>query len=428
MKTHFSKKLSLAAILTLFAITAGAQETPCWKAGEQSLDMYLCNARPYIVPDVEYTPAPKGFKPFYISYFGRHGSRYPLGGSTLARMTAAFDEAQASGMLTETGLALKRDLETARSAQLGRSGYLSIIGARELDGIGRRLAARYKPVFTDRKRPVVNATSNIVPRCIVTMAYVTKAVQTAYPGLDVLVASDEVVRKSIIAEENNEEARKEARKLKKAAMAELDSRLPEPDSLFIRIFKNPAEAASKWNQRDFVNDLFYCGIYTYNSLLDMDLLLKYLSASELKSAFIHKNADAYYNYGPAADSKGIVISYAKPILRGVLDDAAAAVAGNDRCADMRFGHDSGTVPFVGLLGLSGAGQQYSITDPDMPYCTSENICMACNVQFVFYRNSRDEVLVKVLFNEIERTIDGLESVNGCYYRWEEFKTLMESKL
>lgn len=428
MKILFSKKISFAAVLAMLTLSAAAQDRPCWEAGEKSLDMYLCNAHPYIVPDVEYTPAPKGFKPFYISYFGRHGSRYPLGGTTLDRITAVLDEAEERDMLTQTGLALKKDVEAARSAQLGRSGYICMIGGRELDGIGSRLAERYRSVFTDRKRPVINATSNIVPRCIVTMAYVTKAVQRAYPGLDIILSSDEVVRQSIVAREDNDDERKVAKKLKKDAMEELDSKLPEPDSLFIRIFKNPDDAASKWDQRDFINDLFYCGIYTYNSLLDMDLLLKYLSKSELKSAFIHKNADAYFKYGPAADSKGIVISYAKPLLRGVLDDAAAAVAGNDRCADMRFGHDSGTVPFVGLLGLSGAGQQYSITDPDMPYCTSENICMACNIQFVFYRNSRGEVLLKVLFNEIERTVEGLESVNGCYYRWNEFKTLMESKL
>ena len=31
---------------------------------------------PYHTVDLTDSPAPKGFKPFYISHFGRHGSRY----------------------------------------------------------------------------------------------------------------------------------------------------------------------------------------------------------------------------------------------------------------------------------------------------------------------------------------------------------------
>ena len=30
----------------------------------------------YQAPKVKYTPVPKGYKPFYISHYGRHGSRW----------------------------------------------------------------------------------------------------------------------------------------------------------------------------------------------------------------------------------------------------------------------------------------------------------------------------------------------------------------
>ncbi len=32
----------------------------------------------YVVPPESLTKAPKGYKPFYISHYGRHGSRYHL--------------------------------------------------------------------------------------------------------------------------------------------------------------------------------------------------------------------------------------------------------------------------------------------------------------------------------------------------------------
>ena len=37
------------------------------------------------------SPAPKGYKPFYISHYGRHGSRYLTSGSYFAKARAGLD-------------------------------------------------------------------------------------------------------------------------------------------------------------------------------------------------------------------------------------------------------------------------------------------------------------------------------------------------
>ena len=70
------KRLFLAAILWAAALSVSAQQPdieaqlkahPEFLAGTD----YLCPTGPATL-----TKAPKGYKPFYISHYGRHGARY----------------------------------------------------------------------------------------------------------------------------------------------------------------------------------------------------------------------------------------------------------------------------------------------------------------------------------------------------------------
>ena len=71
------KRLLLIALLVwAAAFRAGAQMTDIYeqlKAHPEYLDGtdYLCPTGPAVL-----TKAPKGYKPFYISHYGRHGARY----------------------------------------------------------------------------------------------------------------------------------------------------------------------------------------------------------------------------------------------------------------------------------------------------------------------------------------------------------------
>lgn len=46
------------------------------------------------------TAAPKGYKPFYISHYGRHGSRYLISGKDYTKVLAVIDKAEKAGALT----------------------------------------------------------------------------------------------------------------------------------------------------------------------------------------------------------------------------------------------------------------------------------------------------------------------------------------
>lgn len=86
-------------------------------------------------------------------------------------------------------------------------------------------------------------------------------------------------------------------------------------------------------------------------------------------------------------------------------------SGSDVAATLRFSHDSYLLPVMAYLGLTS----------EKEYVDFENICAGCNVQLIFFRNRKGDVLVKVLKNEHEWAVEGLEPVSGPYYSWDALK-------
>ena len=52
---------------------------------------------------------------------------------------------------------------------------------------------------------------------------------------------------------------------------------------------------------------------------------------------------------------------------------------------------------------------------------------ASNLQMIFYKNRKGEVLVKFLANEQETLVPEINSFSGPYYRWEDVKRYIENK-
>lgn len=49
------------------------------------------------------TPAPKGYTPFYVSHYGRHGSRYLLGDGDFTMTISLLEKAENEGCITPLG-------------------------------------------------------------------------------------------------------------------------------------------------------------------------------------------------------------------------------------------------------------------------------------------------------------------------------------
>ena len=96
-------------IFVAAAVCAVAQDyrqkisaNPAWAACE------MCYYEP---SESESTPAPKGYEPFYICHYGRHGSRYMSSSAETDAVRPVFEMAERCGLLTDAGKQYWKDLK-----------------------------------------------------------------------------------------------------------------------------------------------------------------------------------------------------------------------------------------------------------------------------------------------------------------------------
>ena len=107
-----------------------------------------CNYSVYpdSIPD-NLTPAPEGKHPFYISHYGRHGSRYisnRKGYDIPYRMMA---QAESVDELTPTGKKVLEEMRLILNDTEDRWGELTYLGGEQHRQIARRMMQRFPEVF-----------------------------------------------------------------------------------------------------------------------------------------------------------------------------------------------------------------------------------------------------------------------------------------
>ena len=437
------KKLFITSLLMAFCLSLGAQEAAV-KLFTEDPDRASNNMHSYEFKPIHDTKAPKGFKPFYISHYGRHGSRYEQN-STFARAAEeAFAVLDSLNLLTDAGKSLYSDVEAVVEAHKGMEGSLTPRGAREHRMLAERMVERFPEVFKDKDRPEVNSFSSTNFRCIVSMCNFTNSLAAQRPQLDFTFTSAErfmsYINPSLSVRRPGEQPAP-----RPAMSAEMMARMRGGSSDAPRKF-SPAEGQPGYDFTRFLKPLFtdydaalkaignpepfVKAIYTTGGLcqlidfLGIDIYRKYFTPEELVYFWASGNDSIYRMWGGSVEN-GDVIRYAiRPLLKDFIDKADAAIQpGSHRAADLRFGHDTSLLPLFALMGVDDP--QHRV----MPYQQAHNmgwysffqIGMAANCQMIFYRNKKGEVLTKVLYNEEEVMIPGVEPVSGPYYRWEDLK-------
>ena len=93
-------------------------------------------------------PAPKGYVPFYISHYGRHGSRWHTSEKIYAEPLGILRKADSAGVLTPKGRDLLAKVEVIAADARDRYGDLSPRGVAEHRGIAERMYKAYPEVFS----------------------------------------------------------------------------------------------------------------------------------------------------------------------------------------------------------------------------------------------------------------------------------------
>ena len=379
------------------------------------------------VPSAE-TPAPKGYKPFYVSHYGRHGSRRNIGSAaelSYTYMSAARD----AGILTPLGEELYQAVDAIHEDHVKMEGELTARGAREHRSIAERLYERTRPVWTDKARPMVNVQSSNIPRCLLSMANFTASLDDKAPQLRFTFDTGEKYLNLLAHNYFDQQA-----------ISAANSRLF--DSL-ARVYVDP----SRFMAAVFIDDPgrvsavvpdpyeFMYQIYMYGSIRqctetpDADIFGRFFTEDELTGWYRCYNSRIYNSMGNSEAFGDNVLWAARDLARDIISRADAALSeGSDVAADLRFGHDSGILPLAGLIDIIGPGDRVPSDKASDSWQSYVQIPMASNLQMVFYRKRGAEPLVKLYYNEREVLVRGLEPFSGPYYRWSELKAHLEGRI
>ena len=176
MKRKLFLSLSLLSAATLTFAQTAQQEI------HENILLSASNHLAYIVPDKKLTPAPKGYQPFYIDHYGRHGSRWLLSDGEYKDPINTLRRAKEEGVLTALGNDVLKKLERFYPSTVDRLGDLSDIGEIQHHGIGKRMTQNFPEVFSG-KTAEVDARSTVVIRCILSMVAECEEITAFNPNL-----------------------------------------------------------------------------------------------------------------------------------------------------------------------------------------------------------------------------------------------------
>lgn len=378
---------------------------------------------PYEAPVFHDTPAPRGYRPVYVSHYSRHGSRYQGGRESFEAVLPALDSMSAAGLLTPCGDSLMYELQLMYEAHDDNEGLLTGRGADEQRQIAGRLYARVPKLFRQKKARAVVGVSSPAVRCLQSMANFMTALKGESPKLEPEYLTGSAKMLHHIAPRVSGEYRQFVRSCYEPLQDSLLRISQAPSAAAGRLFTEVSAISAFTGGRDvnrFVYDLFVAaqGAACLDIAVDP---LRFFSASELYDFLEIRNLYFCANYGPLAPTMEMRAEVIRPLARTIVTDADAALAGNGRCADFRFGHDGGAGPLLLILGIDGFDRPVDPSSCLSCWQAWKYMPMCSNLQMIFYRNRKGDVLVKFIRNEMETSIPALEPVEGVYYRWQDVR-------
>ena len=412
------------ACLLVLGWTAGAQTSR--EELLSNMELTAGNYASYPFPSGHLTPAPKGYEPFYISHYGRHGSRYMTSDKTYRRLRHQLDSALKLGILTEYGKDVRIRIMTAAADARDRAGLLTEKGERQHRAIARRMYDNYPGLLSQPLTVTANATTS--KRVIRSMESFCGELASLNPSLDISMAADEKdhvylkANKSIVVPDSptDDDLYKQLKKFKR----EMLSGKPQMKVLFT----DTELAKSFIDPYTLADDLYNVAADMY-CLPELKLNFEDLFGEEgMINGFRAYNASWCLWEGLMPGSKKSYIRI-YPLLQNFLDEADAIIASGGSGVRLRFGHDSVVLPFAFVLGFQEAiGATDDMWDLHHHFAIFRLIPMGANIQLVFFRKPKSkDILVKFLMNENETSIP-LATDCYPYYHWSDVRRYYRSMI
>lgn len=415
---------TLAVVLAIFCLGVNAQTT----FEEISADLNKAGGVYLAYPTVEtkQTPAPKGYKPFYVSHYGRHGSRYLLSDRDYQWIIQLMEKAETVNGLTPLGQDVLKRLNMVWEEAQGRAGDLTPLGVRQHQGIAERMSKNFPEVFRGKRH--VSARSTVVYRCAMSMVAFGDRLKQLNPQLDMSYEMSEKYMSYL----NYHSARSNAfTHGKKGPWVEEYRKFEEaqvhPDRLVSTLFSNADFIRCEVNPSELMWGLYWIAV----DMQDMETpvsFFDFFTAKEMFDLWQCVNYRFYMGNANPLASNGIVMANAKSLVENILESADAAIKDRSIAATLRFGHDGNVIPLLALLQIENF--DVAVAGPAEVYkhwCDFKATPMASNVQIVFFENKAGDILVKFMHNENEVHVP-VKTDQWPFYHWNDVKEYYQKRL
>ena len=367
----------------------------------------------YPTPDGIRTPAPEGYSPFYVSHYGRHGSRWMTSDERYLEVIRVFDTFHEKSGLTALGEDVRLRLQKVWENARGRGGDLTSL--RQHKAIARRLYQQYPQIFRDSA--CISARSSTSVRCIMSMSAFSEQLKELNPSLRITREANRRYMDYIAyTSPELEEFSSDSAAWRTGFRCYEESHI-RPERLTATLFTNPQEVK---DPRGLMMGLYWIA----SDMQDVELPLSFYDLFEKEELFNIWQSINYRMYICNANAPlngGVAPESAKSLLKNIIESADHAIRKGTPCATLRFGHDTNLIRLLALMQVEGCSNQE--TDPDRYYLAWQDFRispMGANLQLIFFKNGQGEVIVKLLHNENEVKLP-IDSPIAPYYQWEAVK-------
>ena len=375
------------------------------------------------------TPAPEGEKPFYLSHYGRHGSRYLINNDEYKRPYEILKAADEAGKLTPLGKDVLKRVKLIYDEAYKRLGELTPLGAIQHRQIAKRMYERFPEVFEGNA--IIDAKSTIVIRCILSMENELQQLLLMNPRLNIRHDASEhdmwymnFTDKELTGKRSNFETQR--------AYMEFVDKHRNYERAMGALFNDAEYMEKKVDAWRLNNYLFKLASNLQSTELHKRITLyDIFTDEEIYSNWQIENVRWYLSYGACPLNGGQQPFTQRNLLRTIIEEADSCIRLRNPGATLRFGHETMVLPLTCLMEINEFGLQETNMErlESKGWLNYKVFPMGANIQFVFYRKNVDDtdVLVKVLLNENEVTLP-VKSKTAPYYKWSEVRDYYLQKL
>ena len=425
------KKNLLLFLVVGCSMTVLAQKAPVFETSakdEIAANRYLAGSN-YLDYDRQLTtkaltPAPKGYEPYYMSHYGRHGSRWLIWEGEYTLPINTLKDARLAGKLTPVGEETLKKLEAFYPTTIKRLGDLTTVGERQHHGIGKRMAQNFPEIFK-HKDVKIDARSTTVFRCILSMIAECEELAAANPTAQIHNDVSESLQYYLnqpwdgIVKQMGKGTGEQEEKIYK-------QKYTHPERLIKVLFNDEAWVRDNVAAGDFMRRLFDVASNMQSHDTDIELLSLFTD-EEVYDQWRIRNIGWYLDYGPSPVSSQKMPFSQRNLLKNIIETIDTITQTQ---ATLRFGHEVCVMPLACLLELDNCGMAVENLDELDKYWRNYRIFpMGCNIQLVFYRPKKGDgdILVKALLNEREAYMPA-QTDNWPYYKWQDLRQYYLDKL